>query len=172
MKRLHILVFSVLTLVLFSGCGEVINNIIKNSFFDSNTTYAISDGATTDSTNDVSTNIISLTSISVWINLDHNRSGDIKLVLVNPLGTEVVLSDHNGGDDNTSGLMTFTEDSTNSITSASAPFDDVYQPEESLEGFHDQNPNGTWHLKISDTVNNGKEGTLNEWLIIISGTKG
>jgi subtilisin-like proprotein convertase family protein len=172
MKRLFMLVFAALTLVLLSGCGEAISAAIKNSVFDSNTTYAISDGTTADSTNEVSTSIISLTSISVWINLDHNRSGDMKLVLVNPLGTEVVLSDHNGGDDNTSGLMIFTEDSTQSITTASAPFNDVYQPQESLESFHDQSPNGTWHLKISDTINNTKEGILNEWLIIIGGIKG
>ena len=154
-----------------SGCGEIINNIIKNSVFDSNTTYAIADGASIDSPNEVTTNIVALEKITLLINLDHNRTGDLKMVLANPDGVEVVLADHRGDDHNISGLLMFSETETRTVTDADFPDSGIYQPEANLSVFYGNNPNGTWHLKITDDVNNGKEGILNAWLLTISGTK-
>ena len=152
------------------GCGDIIDNAIKNALFDSNTTYAVTDGHTADSPIPVTSNIVSLNSITLLVNLEHNRTGDLKMVLRSPAGIDVILSDHRGGDN---GIIqvSFLEDTPRSITDADFPVQGSYQPEENLSMLHSTNPNGTWHLRISDTVTNGKEGRLNSWLLVIGGDK-
>ena len=154
-----------------SGCGEAINDALKNTVFDANTTYTIADSASVDSPNEVVTDIIVLTKITLLINLDHNRTGDLKMVLINPDGLEVTLVNHRGNDHNISGLLMFSETETRTVMDADFPESGVYRPEANLSVFHGNNPNGTWHLKITDDVNNSKEGTLNAWILTINGTR-
>ena len=152
------------------GCGDIIDNAVKNAVFDSNTTYAVTDGRTTDSPILVTSTIVSLDSITLLVNLEHNRTGDLKMVLRSPAGGDVVLSDHRGGDN---GIIqvSFLEDTPRSITDADFPVQGSYRPEENLSVLHGSNPNGTWHLRIADTVTNGKQGRLNSWLLVIGGDK-
>ena len=175
MKRFTQLIVSGALLVGMSGCGDTvmkkINDRIKNTVFTDNTTYGITDGNTVDSSNKVTTNIVALEKLTLLVNVEHNRTGDLKMILVNPSGVEVTLVNHKGADHNVTGLIDFSEKADDKPTDANFPGNGSYKPEESFDAFYGTNPGGTWHLKITDDVSNGKMGILNGWILTISGTK-
>jgi len=170
LRRFPFLILFFAVLIGLGGCGDILDNAIKNAVFDSNTTYAVTDGHTTDSPIPVTSDIVSLSSVTLLVNLEHNRTGDLKIVLRSPTGSDVILSDHRGGDN---GIIqvSFLEDTPRSITDADFPVQGSYRPEEDLSILHGTDPNGTWHLRISDTVTNGKQGRLNSWLLILGGAR-
>ncbi len=173
MKRLVYIAVSGAILFGISGCGEALNEAIKNTMFDANKTYEIADNASIDSSNKVATNIVALKKITLIIHMDHSRAGDLKITLVDPDGTGVVLADHRGGDHNISNSIMFTSSGTEApmVTDTDFPDNYKYQAEGNLSLFLGNNPNGTWHLKITDDVSNGKQGKLNSWVMLISGAQ-
>ena len=91
------------------------------------------------------------------INIAHTYDADLRIILVSPLGTEVMLSEFNGGSGNNYGGLgcntsptVFKMDATTAVTAGSAPFSGDYIPEGDFADFDGEDPNGLWTLKICD----------------------
>lgn len=48
------------------------------------------------------------------------------------------------------------------------PAENVFQPFQPLTGFFTDDPTGNWTLPVADFVNNGQNGTLNSWALILT----
>lgn len=110
-----------------------------------------------------------LNSVRVKINISHDRDSDLDLFLVSPDGTRVELTTDNGGTGKNYVDTIFDDDSTNLITTGTAPFTGSYKPEGNLADFIGVPTLGTWTLEITDDEN-GKAGTLHSWELDICGT--
>jgi len=94
--------------------------------------------------------------------LAHTATGDVKIELVAPDGTAVVLVDgRDGAGDNFTDTV-FSDDAAMPISSADAPFTGTYRPEEPLSGLAGMDAQGTWKLRVTDQ-RGSDEGTLNAW---------
>lgn len=109
-----------------------------------------------------------ITDIDVTVNVSHNWVGDVTLKLIAPNGTEILLSQNNGGNGNGYIDTVFDDDVTSSILAGSAPFTGSFQPEEGLSILNGSLSGGDWRLNVSDTerfVN----GALMSWSLSICG---
>ena len=99
--------------------------------------------------------------------LSHPRLSDLRLALVAPEGQEVVLAE--AGDLNGTALTdaVFSAAAPTSITNGAAPYTGTYRPRGDLAGLEGRLLNGTWTLKVTDTLT-GQTGTLNGWSISAS----
>lgn len=115
--------------------------------------------------------ITAITDINVILNITHGRAGDLRLSLIAPDATEVLLSNARGGNGDDYGGQTspvrhtvFDRDATQAVTAGVAPFRGTYRPEEDLAVLDGRAADGNWTLKVVDNVS-GETGTLNSWSI-------
>jgi subtilisin-like proprotein convertase family protein len=102
--------------------------------------------------------------VNVTLNIDHTWTNDLKVFLVSPSNKQVLLVGREGNDgDNFRGTK-FDDIAEISITSASAPFGGTFRPEESLSSLNDEDPNGTWTLRVEDMARSDG-GQLNSWAL-------
>jgi subtilisin family serine protease/subtilisin-like proprotein convertase family protein len=102
--------------------------------------------------------------VTATIHLLHAQPGDLRLVLVSPNGTRVVLSDNRF-------IAPRTNDFAVSLTfdDAAAPADTVngiVRPAQPLASFRGESGNGVWTLEITD-LTPGDSGTLLGWSISV-----
>jgi PKD repeat protein/subtilisin-like proprotein convertase family protein len=92
--------------------------------------------------------------VKVCFDITHTYVGDLKVKLVAPDGTEVILSDHNGGGGNHYEGTCVAEDATDGpIQEAQAPYSGLYYPQQSINHVNNnQDPNGIWYLIVLDEV--------------------
>ncbi|MCC6417524.1 MAG: proprotein convertase P-domain-containing protein [Gemmataceae bacterium] len=111
---------------------------------------------------------LGISDINVNVSINHMRAGDLKLTLIGPDGTAVVLTNQNGGSGPNFDRVTFDDDATGAINAAGlvAPFKGAYRPQESLSKFFGKTPNGKWTLVIED-LRTGNIGTLVDWSLTI-----
>lgn len=91
-----------------------------------------------------------ITELNVFVNLRHTWIGDLRLTLLSPSGTSVILHDYSGG--SADDLLTW--------------YDTETAPAESLDKLLGENAAGTWTLQIHDSYSLD-EGELIEWLLEI-----
>ena len=112
---------------------------------------------------------------SVCFTIDHTWVGDLRIALVAPDGTSVLLVPE---DPSNSGLnftgTCFTATATTPISGAIAsqsPFTGDYLPSQNLGTINNgQNGNGAWTLCILDTYDPSDDGTLIEWSLNFNNT--
>jgi subtilisin-like proprotein convertase family protein len=93
----------------------------------------------------------------------HGYVSDLKIELVAPDQTTVLLVDRRGGDGDDFVDTVFTSDpKAPSITTASAPFTGTYRPEGDLGALVGKAQKGTWKLRVSDE-GPGDIGSLQAW---------
>lgn len=96
--------------------------------------------------------------------IDHTYDGDLKIELIAPDNTTVVLVNRRGasGDNFTNTVLS--DSATQSIGSAGAqaPFTGSYRPEEPLSKFDGHAVAGTWRLKVTD-ASAGDIGVIKAW---------
>lgn len=93
---------------------------------------------------------------------------DLRISLISPTGTEVALSDRNGGSgDNYVGTV-FDDAGVEPITTGQAPFSGTFRPQGSLATLKGENPTGNWRLKVVDAAN-GDTAMVIAWSVSISG---
>jgi cysteine-rich repeat protein len=100
-------------------------------------------------------------------NLTHTFDGDLRILLLSPNNTEVLLFDtRGGGGDNL--IDALFDDAciaaNGSVAGGSAPFTGCFAPESVLSVFNNQSANGQWRLKLVDTAV-ADTGTLNAWTL-------
>jgi subtilisin-like proprotein convertase family protein len=111
-----------------------------------------------------------LARVIVGIHITHSYDADLRISLLSPDGTEVILSDANGpgGQDygtSCDALTFFSDSATNSIVDASAPFVGSFRPQQPLATFLGKTGNavnGLWTLRVQDQ-SAGDTGTLQCW---------
>ncbi len=106
------------------------------------------------------------------VGLQHDKVGDLAMLLLSPAGGAVTLMSLPGG----AGMPgknfcnTLLDDSGRSsiqtITPSGAPYSNVYRPAVPFSAFIGQNPNGIWDLRIRDLVATGT-GKMNSFSILI-----
>ncbi len=101
-----------------------------------------------------------ITDVNVTINIDHTWDSDLDIFLQSPSGTVVALTLGNGGGADNYTDTIFDDDAATSITSGTAPFTGVFQPQGSLADFNDESAQGDWTLIVTDTAG-GDGGTIN-----------
>ena len=117
-----------------------------------------------------------LTGLQVRIDIQDPRASDLKISLIAPDGTTVLLSAGNGfGGPNYDGT-TFDDNAPfGSITLGAAPFQGTYAPVQQLSVFNGININGTWKLHIQNAPPNGTppdnlHGEVLYWQLIPTST--
>ena len=95
--------------------------------------------------------------------LTHTFDGDLEIDLISPAGTNLVLSDNNGGaGDNF--INTVFEDGGGDITLGAAPFSGTFQAQGGTfaAAFDGEAADGDWTLDIQDLFG-GDSGNMNDW---------
>lgn len=166
MKQVLRIIFLFTSLILFRGAinaqvyngsgGSITNDSVPN-FFSQTVTIG---------NNYIDTNF---GVYGVVVNISHPNVSDLNIFLVSPNGITVELSTKNGGSGDNYTNCIFTNNTTNKIVNASAPFTGSFKPEASLSAVNTgQNPNGIWKLMIFDSKKSSDAGSLLGWSLIFS----
>ena len=156
-----------LNLHVTSATGEPVDLPIHLSVgastFSTDTPVAIPDADPdgVDSPVEVSGVTSAISKVKVTMHITHTWDGDIHASLIAPNGTEVLLTENNGGNGDNYGTdcpaddndTTFDDDASISITDGTPPFVGTFIPEESLSAFNGlsgDDVNGTWRLHVFD----------------------
>jgi subtilisin-like proprotein convertase family protein len=117
-----------------------------------------------------------LAQVRVRVYITHTSDYDLRLSLLGPDGTRVILSSNQGapganyGADCGQNMTVFSDDASGSIDAGTAPFIGAYQPEQPLSAFAGMSGpqvDGTWTLVVEDQVS-GDTGTLECWGLDLS----
>ncbi|OZV71029.1 reprolysin-like metallopeptidase [Winogradskyella aurantia] len=109
-----------------------------------------------------------ITDINVSVNITHTYDGDLILTLIAPNGTEVVLSNRNGGSGANYTNTVFDQEATEAIGAGAPPFSGAFIPDGDLSILYGTFSGGNWELNVSD--NAGFDvGTVDSWSIEICG---
>ena len=91
-----------------------------------------------------------LTDVNVTVNVSHGSTQDLKLSLLSPQGTEVVLT-QNFGDDGDNYINTvFDQDAFKFIGNSNPPFSGSFRPVGNLDDFNNENSAGEWIFTLTD----------------------
>ena len=112
---------------------------------------------------------VTVRDLNVRVMASHHRTADVRLTLVGPDGTRVVLFNRRGGAGNDFANTTFDDEAPNSIYRGAAPFAGSYKPEYVLSAFDGKSAKGTWSLVIEDLFA-FDSGKLWAWSITVDGT--
>lgn len=110
--------------------------------------------------------------LRVSVSIQHPVARELDLFLIGPNGQRLPLSLGNGGNTANAYLnTTFVDSAAQSITTAAAPFNGSFRPQQPLSGFNGINPNGYWRLLVVDRGTDTPlitEGTLVSWSLEVS----
>jgi subtilisin-like proprotein convertase family protein len=145
------------------GLGRSAFNNLQ--FVSPNVPVAIPDISTVTSTINI-TSHDTIADLNVRFNLIHTFDSDLRISLISPTGTTVILSNQRGGSGDNFFDTIFDDEAPTPIASGAAPFNGSYRPESPLTAFDGQDTFGTWTLRIEDIV--GIDfGTLNSFSLTI-----
>lgn len=102
--------------------------------------------------------------LEVHVDIDHTWTGDLRIKLLSPDGTEVILVDRRGGFRNDFRNTIFRVDARTSITDGRPPFRGTFRPEEDLLAFRGKAAQGSWTLEVEDRARQDG-GVLNRWAL-------
>lgn len=113
--------------------------------------------------------------ITVSMTIQHTRVHNLRITLIAPDGTQVLLFNQNGPNVTSQGLVgtTFSDSATTAISNGSSPFAGTFRPSEALAKLIGMNPGGNWRLQIEDLPENFPivsvdTGALLNWSINIT----
>ncbi len=114
-------------------------------------------------------NAVNIDEMHVYVNISHSKISDLKVSLISPSNTSVVLTNSGTCQGNFSNIdVTYRDDATSNIGCNSTPpaIGGETTPFEALANFNGENAGGNWTLKVEDPINyNG--GSINIWALEI-----
>jgi subtilisin-like proprotein convertase family protein len=149
-----------------AGLGNI------NAFASTNVPLDIPDMGTAESGIQVSGIVLPLAQVKVSAYITHTYDQDLRVSLVAPDNTEILLSANNGQSGQNYGagcqqMTEFTDSAFTSIASASAPFLGTFSPEQPLSGLQGKSGaavNGVWKLRVMDQAPQDV-GTIQCWAL-------
>ena len=105
--------------------------------------------------------------IEVTVNITHTYDGELRLMLIGPDDTTVVLSDRRGGSGNNFVETIFDDEATTPISAGDPPFTGSFIPDQPLSAFDGMPSAGTWRLRVVDE-GNGDTGSLDSWSLTLT----
>jgi subtilisin-like proprotein convertase family protein len=107
-------------------------------------------------------------SLAVELNIQHANVADLKVTLIAPNGTQVVLVNQSGtGANFVRTVLSDEAPATATIAAGAAPYRGDYRPDMALAALAGVNAKGTWRLKVEDTVSGADVGQLLSWALYI-----
>jgi subtilisin-like proprotein convertase family protein len=111
---------------------------------------------------------LSITRVTVRVDVTFPRDGQISLTLVAPDGTQVPLSQYRGGTGaNYSGTV-FDDQAAQPIAAGQAPFTGTFRPETPLSALDGHGSRGTWKLVVQNRAT-GFTGRITGWELTVTG---
>jgi subtilisin-like proprotein convertase family protein len=110
------------------------------------------------------TNTANIASARVRVNLTHTWNEDMEIRLISPSGTTIMLADNRGGNTDNYTNTWFDDAATTPIASGTGPFTGSYIPDSPLSVLNGTPTNGTWTLRVTDTVNQDG-GQILDWTL-------
>ncbi|MGI9543387.1 MAG: proprotein convertase P-domain-containing protein [Cyclobacteriaceae bacterium] len=104
--------------------------------------------------------------LQVSLSIQHTYTNDLRILLIGPDGTEVVLVESEGGSQDDFNETTFDDNAAEPIAGAMAPFSGTFRPEGQLSDFKGTAVNGKWKLRIEDQAS-FDGGILNSWSLSV-----
>ena len=105
--------------------------------------------------------------LNVQVKVTHGSLSDLKLELIAPDGTTIMLCNYRDLKGTNLTNTIFDDEAPVAITAGSAPYSGRYRPVQPLSSLDGEDIKGTWKLRISDNVKNGKTGTFNSWTLTV-----
>lgn len=96
--------------------------------------------------------------VNVHLDVEHSFVGDLRVSLISPTGTEVVLSNRRGSSGDNFTATLFDDEAPTAIASGAPPYTGSFRPDEALSDFDGESALGNWVLRISDltALNSGQ----------------
>jgi subtilisin-like proprotein convertase family protein len=109
---------------------------------------------------------VTIRDLSVQVSASHPNDGTVRISLIGPDGTQVVLFNRRGGSGNDFVNTIFDDEAPNSVWRGTAPFTGSYKPEYVLSAFDGKSAKGTWSLVIDD-IFPSEPGKLSAWSLTV-----
>lgn len=105
-----------------------------------------------------------LLDIDVLIDISHPADEELRIILISPDNTSMMLSDRNGGDGDNYMQTIFDDQAMMSIAEGTAPFTGRFRPDQTFNSYLNKPFAGQWKLRI---VESGfpNSGMLNQWCL-------
>ena len=107
--------------------------------------------------------------VNVSLNLYHTWVSDLKITLIAPDGTRILLFNRAGGSGDNLLNTTFDDSAGVAIAGSAAPFTGTFRPTQLLSALNGKNPNGVWKLEVRD-VYAADGGYLDNWTLTLRRT--
>jgi subtilisin-like proprotein convertase family protein len=118
---------------------------------------------------------LTIADLNVRLKITHTYDRDLRITLISPTGTQIVLSNRRGGSGDNYGnattYTTFDSQAALAISQGAAPFAGSFRPEQTLDTLNGRDAFGTWTLRVQD-MQGADVGTLTAWSLIISAPSG
>ena len=105
--------------------------------------------------------------VNVRLNLTHTWMSDLRISLISPSGTTIILANRIGGSTDNLTNTILDDEATTTIAAAVAPRTGSFRPSEPLSAFDNALGNGTWTLQIEDLAADDT-GSLLDWDLVLS----
>jgi subtilisin-like proprotein convertase family protein len=107
-------------------------------------------------------------SLAVELNVQHPNLADLRVTLIAPNGTQIVLVNHSGAGANfVRTVLSDEAPATATIAGGAAPYRGDYRPDTALAAFVGMNAGGTWRLRVEDTATGADVGQLLSWALYV-----
>jgi len=180
-KFWNILFAMVISIFGINAYGSVIptpppNATVVTQTFSNNTPLTINNSTPAISQIDVAMDGLSIFDVNLTTNIQHPRSGELKIYLIPPAGKVIVISTDNGSTSANVFSGTVWDDGAGITNGPGAVSDTTFAnnvvettlvPESAMATMLGFNPNGKWQLYVYDTAA-GNDGQLNGWSLEIT----
>jgi subtilisin-like proprotein convertase family protein len=109
---------------------------------------------------------VAIGSLAVELNLQHTNVADLRITLIAPNGTQIVLVNHTGTGANFVRTV-LSDEATATIASGAAPYRGDFRPDVAMTSLIGINARGTWKLRVEDTVTGADVGQLLSWALYV-----
>lgn len=138
-------------------------------YFTTSTPVTIPDVGEVRSNVTVPATTLDAVDVNVRIYIDHPRTQDLWITLINPTGVRTRLSEGRGNGTPFNGTHFDSEAHTNIRSAGSKNLAGRFHPEWSMEPVQAKNPTGEWSLLVEDKIS-GSTGTIRGWELQVGET--